>query len=509
MAKTAKPPVETELKLALTEAGFEALSRHAVFRAAPAVPRHEITTYFDTADQRLRRRGYSLRVRRSGSRFIQTVKAAGPAAVAAQRNEWEWPIGGEEPELAPLKEAVLGRKWPPLKAGEIAPVLVTDIRRAVRDLHLPDGAVAEAAMDQGVIVAGQHRAAVRELELELRDGPPGPLYRLAIELHAEHPLEIAPESKAARGYRLGTDLCPETVKAGRPELGKSVTAAQAFAGATTIALGQLLANMPAAAAGAAEGVHQMRVAIRRLRAALLLFRPCLEPHARRRFEAELRRLGRVFGETRDWDVFCLEVLADATTDQASNGWASLLVPAARDRRREAHAAFATALHAPAFTALTLGLAAWAEDGRDRPALLGAPALERKLTRLTPRLLDRLARKVDRRGRHIATLAGPELHALRKSLKKLRYGIDCVATLYPKKAVKGYVRACKELQQALGDINDTSMALALADHLTEGERADLAPAVAALAHHLAGRRQRAFEHLGRAWGEFTGAERFWC
>ena len=73
-------------------------------------------------------------------------------------------------------------------------------------------------------------------------------------------------------------------------------------------LGHLLTNQPAALAGDPEGVHQVRIAIRRIRSALRLFSPHLEAHARRLFEGELRRAGRTIGEARDWDVFCDEIL---------------------------------------------------------------------------------------------------------------------------------------------------------------------------------------------------------
>ena len=87
-------------------------------------------------------------------------------------------------------------------------------------------------------------------------------------------------------------------------LADDVTAAEGFRRIIDGVLAHLMANQPAAVAGDIEGVHQMRVAIRRLRAALVLFRPRLEPHAEARLTEALRSLGRIFGEARDWDVFC-------------------------------------------------------------------------------------------------------------------------------------------------------------------------------------------------------------
>ena len=94
-------------------------------------------------------------------------------------------------------------------------------------------------------------------------------------------------------------------------------AADAFRNIVRAALARLLANQPAAAAGVVEGVHQMRIAIRRPWACLALSQPHLEADAVERFTTELRRLGQVLGEARDWDVFCMETLSDAVEEGVS------------------------------------------------------------------------------------------------------------------------------------------------------------------------------------------------
>jgi CHAD domain-containing protein len=101
------------------------------------------------------------------------------------------------------------------------------------------------------------------------------------------------------------------------------------------------------------------------------------------------------------------------------------------------------------------------------------------------------------------------HALRKALKKLRYGIDYVAAVYPQKSARPYLQACKKLQQVLGEINDTVAATALADRLAEGPRPDLAPAVSALATQLAQRRSEALRRLPKRWRTFRTQPRFWA
>src|ERR1700712_2177318 len=104
----------------------------------------------------------------------------------------------------------------------------------------------------------------------------------------------------------------EAVQAAPLRRARSLGVAQGFGCIIDSGLDHLMDNRAAALAGNPEGVHQMRIAIRRLRTALVMFEPCLAPGAADRFQTELQRLGRVLGEARDWHVFSEEVLRDTT-----------------------------------------------------------------------------------------------------------------------------------------------------------------------------------------------------
>jgi triphosphatase len=499
-----KPAREIELKLAVPDGELGAILQHKAFRASGAGQerRHEITTYFDTRDQALARSGVSLRVRDTNGRRVQTLKADSRAGVAADRAEWEWPIDRAKPDLGLLAQTPIAERLP--RRLDLRAVLVTDIERTVRMLEPEQGTIVEAALDQGTIIAGKARQAVRELELELRQGDAAPLFRLALELHAAAPLTIESQSKAARGYRLAGGPPPTASKGGAVVLRRTTSGAEALRAIVNAQLGHLLANQPAALSGDAEAVHQMRVAIRRLRAALTLFEPLLQPNTASCFQAALRRVGQVFGEARDWDVFVLQVLPDALSDVGAEHWCDLLRDPATARREAAHVHFAEEVLAPPFTALVLGLAAWIADA-DR---LGDAALRRPIEALYPRLLDRLAGKVGRRGRRIRHRSDSERHALRKSLKKLRYGIDYLETVLPRKAAKSYLRKCKKVQGILGDINDAVTAVALADHLGDGGRPDLVPAIGAFSEQMRRRRDHGLHRLVKRWKAFRAEPRAW-
>jgi CHAD domain-containing protein len=323
------------------------------------------------------------------------------------------------------------------------------------------------------------------------------------------PLAISPESKAQRGYRLRTGKASAFSKAPALDLSRRIGVSAAFREIVTAGLGHFLANQPAATAGDPNGLHQMRVATRRLRTALVLFKAHLDPSIASRFETELKRLGRLLGEARDWDVFCLSTLTKATDDAPGAGLEQMLRESAEKQRQAAHHRVEEELGKPALTAFLLSLAAWAEEGATHPALLGDKRMKRRLVRLAPELLDRAAKKVAKRGKHIERRSDEELHTLRKALKKLRYGVDDLAGLYGRKAVKRYLRGCTALQEQLGQMNDAAVAGTLVKQLSSNGHSDVDPAVGSLTGWSRQRKEKARRELSDAWTTFRKASPFWA
>lgn len=152
-------PIETELKLAVPPGHGAQLLEHLAFRAALASSseeQHEVTTYFDTLDLALARKGFSLRVRQTGGRRMQTLKANAAAnSVALRCGEWEWPIEQDEPDLGLLAQLPLDDEAPGRLDGHLEPVFVTDIRRTCAACIWPD-------------IRGQKRPSTRETSLQAR-----------------------------------------------------------------------------------------------------------------------------------------------------------------------------------------------------------------------------------------------------------------------------------------------------------------------------------------------------
>ena len=473
--------------------------------AAPEPTRGEVTRYFDTDDLRLFHAGYSLRVRKTDGRYVQTLKSLESAQGAANaRSEREWMVkSAARPDLKRLARLDdVGS----LELDGVGPIFTTDIRRTTYAVTLPGGR-AELVIDTGEIATETDSMSVSEIEIELKDGSPAALYAFAAALHGKMPLRIFAEAKGARGYRLVRGKKPAIRKARDLALDPDITMADGFATVTGECLDHLLGNIAGLKAGKSEALHQMRVAIRRLRSALVLFAPHLESSAKDRFNVTLRGFGHALGPGRDWDVFLAETLPDATEKSAERAWLEQLAAPAQEAQGTAHAGARQLLSAPEFTGFFLGFAGWAE-GRLWVAPGEEELLDQKLVEHAPAMLDALAHKVHKRGRHITKCTLEELHALRKSIKKLRYATEFLEGLYAHKPVKEYRHACTRALEMLGLINDTVTTDMIAGSLAEGRRTHLAPAISLLSRHSAERRREARDRLAEGWEALRDAEPFW-
>jgi CHAD domain-containing protein len=188
-------------------------------------------------------------------------------------------------------------------------------------------------------------------------------------------------------------------------------------------------------------------------------------------------LGRRVGEARDWSVFCDAQLPRVFAGPDMPDWGGLIGDTAQTKRDEAFVRAAEAAAAPNFTALALSIAAWSEEAGREPRLLGDSRLDQAIERLAPDLIERLMRKASKRGQKAADGDPAALHAFRKALKKLRYGLEFLDGVY---AVPGKMqKRIKNLLKRLGDLNDTATAAHLAETLSQ-EHVELGPAAVAFA-----------------------------
>lgn len=465
----------TEIELKLAAGGPAELDR---LRAAPVLRGsgepargHLESVYYDTPDMRLWRRGAALRVRRVGNRFVQTLKTGGSGPGVQQRGEWEAPVASLEPEPEAITDADARAVVGLLKPGELRPLFATRIERETR--LVDSGGVADAdrvvevAFDEGVIAAADRELPVAEVELELLRGTPASLYRLALELHDTAPLRIAPHSKAARGYALALGQPPEVRRSKRIALDPDAPVDRAIGPVVRACLDHWTANQAAAADGRdTEGVHQLRVGLRRLRSAMSLWHGVVPEAQRQWIDAEADAVLAALGPARDLDVFLAEVAGPVAAARPQRDGLAALIDAAGAARARAYQGVAEALAAPRYTSFVLRLGLWLEERawREGGTATEEVWLQRPLVALADAVLAGRHKTVLKRGRGFETLSAQGRHRLRIAVKKLRYATEFFAGLYRGKRRKPYQRDLAAFQDRLGRLNDIAVAESLIDRL---------------------------------------------
>ena len=430
-----------------------------------------VSTYYDTPGLALHRERLSLRVRKVGLKFVQTVKAENPSQVdMLERKEWEDQIPSKRPVLeAPNTGKRLADM---VRDDELRPVFTTTVTRTVITITPDPSAQIEAAVDEGEIRAskGDAVAPISEIELELKNGDPRVLFDVALRLLDAAPIRIETRSKAERGYRLlGIDgLTPQAVRMGPIALDPAISVEAALERIGRRCLMHLLCNEQASLAGEPEGIYQMRVAIRRLRAALLALKRMLPMKHYRWASEELRWTAHALGVVRNWDIFvaCLvRPVADALP--AGPGFEGLLGTAERQRRAALDQA-KQAILSKRYTESILRLLRWfaARGWRDQKISEHAVILLGRIVDIAPDLIERHHRKACKRSKKFEELTAAQRHRLRIALKNLHYTIEFLGSLFEKDRVRTFVKCLTSLRDDLGYANDVRVAYDLVDQTSE-------------------------------------------
>ncbi|MBM3569725.1 MAG: CYTH and CHAD domain-containing protein [Alphaproteobacteria bacterium] len=499
---------EIELKFALPESTAAAfVDQPLIARLAqgPYRRRRMVNTYYDTPALDLFKAGLSLRVRAVGGRNLLSVKAGeNPALGARARAEWEGPLAGAWPDLAAIDDRRLQKRvQKAVGDAGLQPVFRTEIQRRTRRLGFKDSIV-ELAVDRGLIRAGERKRAVSEIELELVEGRPVRLFELAQRLRKRMELVPETESKSDRGYRLAADRPPAARRAPPVELDPAMTAGQAFAVIARGALWQMRVNAPIAQDGRdIEGVHQLRVGLRRLRALLALFRSRLPAARLERLRPALRRLQNLLGPARDWDVLIARVLRPIAGKRAADRGLRAFRAAAEERRERAYARLRRSLERPGFQRLMLATEAWVERMALRRELAAEEARER-----ARRILRKRDRKLRRLGENLAKLSDGERHQFRIEAKKLRYAAEFFRSLYDEAAARAYIAALAAIQDRLGALNDAAMVKTLRRELEESGFEPSPKAAGLIDGWVMAHIAIDMDGLEADWAKFLAAPRFW-
>jgi triphosphatase len=474
-------------------------------------------TYYDTEDWRFYRAGYALRVRRDGKNVEVTMKALAPPEDGGLKKRREiseplrsggaralatarGPVGDRlrllagNQDLRPLFEIRTRRKVFELRsedqadsldasAGEVVVGPEGDIRYkeessvsaeevtvdALGGIHKREigHVLAEVALDESEFSGGDEGARLSRIEVEVADEGAGSYDGVAGFVdQLQSSLELRPTGTS----KFETGLCVAGLQpAVAPDFGSNEIDASMSAGEVAFAIlrrhfAKMLTHEPGVRLGEdPEELHDMRVATRRLRAALKLYKEVL-PKRAERYERDLRHFAGSLGEVRDLDVQ-LERLAG----EASGGGEVMedVVAALEERRVEMRRRMLEALDSSRYERFVASFSGTLRRGR-RPAPTG-PILE-----VAPGLVRRRYKKVRKDVKSLTADSPPEdFHDLRKKGKHLRYALEPLRGIYGKPAER-VVELLKSVQDDLGDNQDLIVAAGLMREL--GLAGDLPPRV---------------------------------
>lgn len=445
--------IETELKLRMTSEQLARLRRHALFKnhqtTAPVTRRlHNI--YFDTPELELHQKKMALRLRRLGGQWLQTLKGGGSAKVGLhQRDEWEIPLEKAELDFSSLSDEQL----PPELHEKLTPVFTTNFYRTSRLINW-QGAQIEVCMDHGEIKTVQRSAPICEVELELKSGEPRQLFELAEAMLAIVSFELETVSKAEKGFRLLADFAVRPVKFELPKLLKTDSLAEGLQSLIWACLLHFQENLHGVGCENhdAEYVHQMRVALRRLRVVLRMTEKICADDELAALRDASGKLGVALGHIREWDVFIAQVILPMN---ASRGYGQTLLEYSERQRADCYAA----MQPRELQRFLLRFAIWMNGDYWQQAEQDASPMLDFATKQFRQLYKRYTRVAE----HFEDTQ--QLHALRIQLKKLRYSAEFFSMLYDRHKVKPYVDALSEVQELLGFINDISVAHRLLDEMS--------------------------------------------
>jgi len=422
--------------------------------------------YYDTAGNKLRKAGISLRLRRVAAKWMQTVKYDRELNAGLSRaDEIEVEVPDKAIDLDAIKDKRARKRLEKcIGDAAIEPVCWTLVNRRADELMLEDGSIVELALDIGLISAGAKAADFCEVEIELVSGKSRSLYSLADKLFPDGGMQFSRYSKAQRGFMLAEkgviEPAPVPRRAKKVVLDKDKPVLIALRDTLRECIDQISLNIPVVRTSVdPAGPHQLRIGLRRLRALFVVYSKVLDRNQIRRLSADSRWLFAGAGELRDIDSTISDHIRPLMVENATETGFEKLIDALERHARYKRASLRTLLSDIRTQGFLLDLSLMTETlEEDGPGeVKKAELLDQPLSQFAAHALDKLWKKARKRGDDLSAMEITERHELRKDLKKLRYTVEFFAPIHDAGETKAFLRRLKDIQTVLGDVVDVSSA----------------------------------------------------
>lgn len=405
-------------------------------------------TYLDSADWRLFHAGYSLRVRTKDSGSEVTLKALGRQGGPGPARRSEFSEAGLLEAAADGDGPVGARLRLILRHAPLRPLFSATTQRHTWAVRADSADLAEVAVDLTTVTVEGTTSTLRRVEVEeLRPGGLDEAQAFVEALRTACGLMPATTSKFEAGLGLA-GLHPGAADLGPTDITADDRGVERAYAVLRRRFGELRMQEGGTALGEdPEALHQMRVATRRVRAALQVFAPVLPPEVLA-LRDELRWFGQALGTVRDLDVQLehLEALRRANAWDERNALAPLVAQFARERD-SGRTALLDALNSDRYARLVESC--WAQLMAGPPE--GGP--EDRSRQLGRRVISQRYRRFDRDARSLRRRSPPaEYHALRIRGKRLRYSLELFVDLYGREGALA-LASLRSFQNLLGELQD--------------------------------------------------------
>jgi triphosphatase len=404
--------------------------------------------------------------------------------------------------LARVLELALGFTWPKVKTSHLEPFGAERGKRWRFSFAMPAWSI-RLDLEKGSAKAGRRRANFHRAVLELEKGKPEDLARLVSRL-----AEIAPSQlEIFSGGALidGAEKRRPAPRKSRPiQLVRGALVRHTLRFVLLSCLDHFCVNLAVLGGGdPVEAVHQMRVALRRLRSAVGLFAPLLDAGELQRLKPELRWLGNTLGGVRDLDVFLSSIHAPVRQVFPKKKELAVLESGLRKVRNKRFRDMRRLMEQPRAVAVQAGVWAMAEG---LSVSSSSAKLDGPVEAYAKGLLERRYAKIVKAGERFEQLSPEERHRLRIQAKKLRYASEFFLALFEEKPAKAYLAKLMRLLDALGHLNDLAVAHATLDAPPDGK--NHAKASAHVLGWHAERKEKLLIEARNAWRSFKATQPFW-